>query len=80
MLKTMQFKKWNDEIIFLYKVIDGISEGSFGIHVANLAGIDDTIVIRAKEILKKIKGNTKEVDIKKPDFTGFEKKNIEYAI
>ena len=78
MLKTMQFKKWNDEIIFLYKVIDGISEGSFGIHVANLAGIDDTIVIRAKEILEKIKGNTKEVNLKKPDFKGFEKKNIEF--
>ena len=54
-LKTMQIKKWNDEIIFLYKVIDGISEGSFGIHVANLAGIENSIVFRAKEIIQKTK-------------------------
>ena len=38
--KTLQIKQWNDEVIFHYKVIDGISEGSFGIHVANLAGIN----------------------------------------
>ena len=35
--KTLEIKKWEDEVIFHYKVIDGISEGSFGIHVANLA-------------------------------------------
>ena len=48
-----QIKKWNEEIVFLYKVIDGISEGSFGIHVANLAGINESIVSRAKDVLKK---------------------------
>ena len=51
-LKTLQIKKWNDDIIFLYKVIDGISEGSFGLHVANMAGLKKPIVIRSKEILE----------------------------
>ncbi len=50
-LKTLQIKKWNEEIIFLHKVIDGISEGSFGIHVANLAGIKKPILERSKKIL-----------------------------
>ena len=51
--KTLKIKEWKDEIIFNYKVIDGISQGSFGIHVANLAGINKTITTRAKEVLKK---------------------------
>ena len=51
--KTLKIKEWKDEIIFNYKVIDGIAEGSFGIHVANLAGINKTITTRAKEVLKK---------------------------
>ena len=38
---------------FNYKVIDGISQGSFGIHVANLAGINKTITTRAKRSFKK---------------------------
>ena len=49
--KTLEIKKWEDEVIFHYKVIDGISEGSFGIHVANLAGINRKIITRAKDIL-----------------------------
>jgi len=69
-LKTLQIKKWNEEIIFLYKVVDGISEGSFGIHVANLAGIDEKIVLRAKSILKNINYSKKEskVNLEDPDF------------
>ena len=59
--KTLKIKEWKDEIIFNYKVIDGISQGSFGIHVANLAGINKTITNRAKEVLKK---NNKVSDTK----------------
>ena len=68
--QTLQIKKWNEEIIFLYKVVDGISEGSFGIHVANLAGIDEKIVLRAKSILKNINYSKKEskVNLEDPDF------------
>ena len=62
--KTLKIKEWKDEIIFNYKVIDGISQGSFGIHVANLAGINKTITNRAKEVLKK---NNKVSDTKIPN-------------
>ena len=50
-LKTMKIKRWKNEIIFLYEVIDGISEGSFGIHVAKLAGLKGELVERSKKIL-----------------------------
>ncbi|MDC3090888.1 DNA mismatch repair protein MutS, partial [Rickettsiales bacterium] len=38
-LKTMKTKESNGEIIFMYKVIEGVSKSSFGLHVAKLAGI-----------------------------------------
>ena len=64
--KTLAIKKWNNEIIFHYKVIDGISEGSFGIHVANLAGINKSIISRASQVLKSI--DKKDVELGKDDF------------
>ena len=36
----------------MYKVIDGVSEGSFGIHVAQLAGLKSSLINRSREILK----------------------------
>ena len=50
-LKTMQTKEWEDEIIFMYKVINGVSESSYGLHVAKLAGIKSSIIDRADNIL-----------------------------
>ncbi len=70
--KTLQIKQWNDEVIFHYKVIDGISEGSFGIHVANLAGINQAIISRAKEVLKNI--DKKDIEIENKNFVFKDKK------
>jgi len=44
-------KEWEDDIIFLRKIIPGPSDQSYGIHVAKLAGIPRLVVNRAKEIL-----------------------------
>ena len=44
-------KKRGDEIIFLRKIVRGGSDDSYGIEVANLAGVPSAVVKRAKEIL-----------------------------
>ena len=44
-------KEWNDDIIFLRKVVEGGADKSYGIHVARLAGIPRSVLDRAKEIL-----------------------------
>ena len=49
-------KKLGDEIIFLRTVIPGASDDSYGIEVAKLAGLPDSIISRAKEILIKTEG------------------------
>jgi len=44
-------REWNDQIIFLRKIIPGGADKSYGIHVARLAGLPKEILDRAKEIL-----------------------------
>jgi DNA mismatch repair protein MutS len=44
-------KEWNEQIIFLRKVVAGSADKSYGIQVAKLAGIPRPIIERAREIL-----------------------------
>src|SRR6185436_11925160 len=45
-------REWKDDIVFLRKILPGRSDRSYGIQVARLAGLPDTVVTRAKEILQ----------------------------
>lgn len=47
-------KEWNNEIVFLRKLIDGPANRSYGIQVARLAGVPDPVVVRATEILSNL--------------------------
>ena len=49
---TMQVKEWENKVIFLYTVMSGVAKGSYGIHVASLAGIPNSVLRRAKKILQ----------------------------
>ena len=49
---TMQVKEWENKVIFLYTVMSGVAKGSYGIHVASLAGIPNSVLLRAKKILQ----------------------------
>ncbi|PIE31929.1 DNA mismatch repair protein MutS [candidate division KSB3 bacterium] len=44
-------KEWNDQVIFLRKIIEGGADQSYGIQVARLAGLPLPVIDRAKEIL-----------------------------
>jgi DNA mismatch repair protein MutS len=44
-------REWKDGIVFLRKIVDGRSDRSYGIQVARLAGIPDSVVARARQIL-----------------------------
>ena len=51
----------NDGVItFLHKVIPGAVDKSYGIHVASLANMPDSVIIRASEILKLYESDTKK--------------------
>jgi len=44
-------REWKDDIIFLRKIVPGRSDRSYGIQVARLAGLPDSVVARARDIL-----------------------------
>ncbi len=58
---TFAVREWQDEVVFLYKVIAGASDQSYGIHVAKLAGLPHSVTERAEEILKDLEGGVELV-------------------
>lgn len=48
---TVQVEEWEKKVIFLYKIIPGKAGRSYGIHVAELAGIPKLVIDRAKILL-----------------------------
>ncbi len=47
-------KEWNDEVVFLHKIIPGASDESYGIYVAKLAGIPPEVIRRSREVLMRL--------------------------
>jgi DNA mismatch repair protein MutS len=47
-------REWNDQIVFLRKIIEGGTDKSYGIQVARLAGVPKAVVERAKTILRNL--------------------------
>ena len=50
-------REWNDQIIFLRKIVAGTADKSYGIQVARLAGLPSEIIQRAKDILDHLEKN-----------------------
>ena len=66
-LKTLEAKEYNDEIIFLYNLVNGSANKSYGLEVAKLAGVPFDVIKRAKDILKNLESDYK-IDDKLPLF------------
>ena len=49
-------REWNDQIIFLRKLVPGGTNRSYGIQVARIAGLPERALKRAKEILRNLEG------------------------
>jgi DNA mismatch repair protein MutS len=40
-----------DEVVFLHRIVPGAATKSYGIHVARIAGVPQTVILRAREVL-----------------------------
>ncbi|HEX3724844.1 MAG TPA: DNA mismatch repair protein MutS [Pirellulales bacterium] len=47
-------REWQDQVVFLHKIVPGAADKSYGIHVARLAGVPPEVVERAKQILAQL--------------------------
>ncbi|MBC8012197.1 MAG: DNA mismatch repair protein MutS, partial [Burkholderiales bacterium] len=60
---SVAVKEWNDDIVFLRRVVSGPAERSFGIQVARLAGLPPSVINRARAILAKLEGDETAVEL-----------------
>src|ERR1051325_6901511 len=59
-------REWNEQIIFLRKIIPGGADKSYGIQVARLAGLPKEILDRVKEILAHLESSSRATAEQKP--------------
>ncbi len=57
---TVAVKEWDGEIIFLHEVRKGASDRSYGVQVAQLAGLPASVVARARVILNQLEKDSRE--------------------
>ena len=55
---TVAVREWNDEIVFLHRIIEGAADRSYGLQVARLAGLPAPLLARAKELLARLEAGT----------------------
>jgi DNA mismatch repair protein MutS len=67
-------REWNEQIIFLRKIIAGGADKSYGIHVARLAGVPKEILDRARDILAHLEKPNGAAEVQKPVKRGRGKK------
>jgi DNA mismatch repair protein MutS len=60
---SVAVKEWNDEIVFMRRVVPGAADRSYGIQVARLAGLPLSVIDRAKTILAKLESDDTAVTL-----------------
>jgi DNA mismatch repair protein MutS len=60
---SVAVKEWNDDIVFLRRVVPGAADRSYGIQVARLAGLPLSVIDRAKTILEKLETDDTAVEL-----------------
>ncbi len=61
---NVAIREWNDKIIFLRKLAPGATSRSYGIEVARIAGLPETVIKRAKEVLETLEGTALDESIR----------------
>ncbi len=63
---SVAVKEWNDDIVFVRRVVPGAADRSYGIQVARLAGLPLTVIDRAKTILSQLESEDVSVTLPAP--------------
>ena len=57
---TMAVKEWDGQVIFLHEVAAGAADRSYGVHVAKLAGLPESVIARAQFVLESLEKSERE--------------------
>ncbi len=64
---TVAISETKDNVQFLRKIVPGVADKSYGVHVARLAGMPDAVIMRAEELLQKLEVSPKPKKALQPD-------------
>ena len=53
---TIDVREHNNDIVFMHRIVPGVANRSYGIHVAKMAGMPDSVVARAESVLANLEG------------------------
>lgn len=62
---TVSVREWQGDVIFLHEVKKGAADRSYGVQVARLAGLPDSVVARARVVLEALEKGEREGGVKK---------------
>ncbi|HEY1684491.1 MAG TPA: DNA mismatch repair protein MutS, partial [Tepidisphaeraceae bacterium] len=51
---NVSVREWDDQVVFLHRIIEGSTDRSYGIHVARLAGVPKAVLERSKQLLSEL--------------------------
>lgn len=54
---TVSVEEWNNEVIFLRKVVKGMADKSYGIYVGKMAGLPSEVIARAEQVLSDLENH-----------------------
>ncbi|MCL5776719.1 DNA mismatch repair protein MutS [Limibaculum sp. FT325] len=57
---TVAVREWEGEVVFLHEVRPGAADRSYGVQVARLAGLPESVTTRAREVLEKLERHERE--------------------
>ncbi len=57
---TVAAREWNGEVIFLHEVRKGVADRSYGVQVARLAGLPESVIARARTVLEILEKGSRE--------------------
>ena len=58
---TISINDNDGKILFLHKIIEGFADRSYGVHVAQMAGLPPSVIRRANQLLMKFEKDTKNL-------------------
>ncbi len=74
---SVAVKEWNDDIVFVRRVVEGAADRSYGIQVARLAGLPLSVIDRAKTILAQLESEDVTVTLPSPQARPKKKISVE---
>jgi DNA mismatch repair protein MutS len=57
---TLRVTEWNGDVVFLHEIVPGVADRSYGLQVAQLAGLPPAVITRAKAILTELERSDRE--------------------